>query len=92
MFSLTANELKRGGVSTLKQAMQNANEHQIAIDVRGKPEFVVLDMNNIMPLENTSLIKPSRKLKQIMPMVIMMLLMTLINWPKTYIKQAANRA
>ena len=44
MITLTANELKRGGVSALKQAMQNANEHQVAIDVRGKPEYVVLDI------------------------------------------------
>ena len=44
LISLTANELKRGGVSALKQAMQNTNENQIAIDVRGKPEFVVLDI------------------------------------------------
>ncbi|MFT4928549.1 MAG: hypothetical protein ACI8WB_004668, partial [Phenylobacterium sp.] len=33
MISLTANELKRGGVSALKSAMQKDNEHQVAIDV-----------------------------------------------------------
>jgi len=44
MLSLTANELKRGGVSALKQTMENAQEHQVAIDVRGKTEYVVLDI------------------------------------------------
>jgi PHD/YefM family antitoxin component YafN of YafNO toxin-antitoxin module len=44
MISVTANELKRGGVSALKQAMQKGDEQQVAIDVRGKPEFVVLDI------------------------------------------------
>ncbi|MFT4926959.1 MAG: hypothetical protein ACI8WB_003059 [Phenylobacterium sp.] len=44
MISLTANALKRGGVSALKSAMQKDNEHQVAIDVRGKPEYVVLDI------------------------------------------------
>jgi prevent-host-death family protein len=44
MISVTANELKRGGVSVLKQAMQKSGEHRVTIDVRGKPEFVVLDI------------------------------------------------
>ncbi|NQZ06698.1 MAG: prevent-host-death protein [Algicola sp.] len=44
MISLTAIELKRGGVSALKQAMQKGDTHQVTIDVRGKSEFVVLDI------------------------------------------------
>ena len=42
MIYMTANELKRGGISALKQAMQQGNEHQVTIEVRGKPELVVL--------------------------------------------------
>ena len=44
MHSITASELKRGGVSALKQAMQSADEQQVVINVRGKPEFVVLNI------------------------------------------------
>ena len=44
MISLTAIELKRGGVSARKQAMQKGDTHQVTIDVRCKSEFVVLDI------------------------------------------------
>ena len=45
MISLTANELKRGGVSALEKAMRSDNTHQVSIDVRGKPKYMVLDIN-----------------------------------------------
>jgi len=44
MTSLTANELKRGGVTALEKAMQSDNEHQVIIDVRGKAKYMVLDI------------------------------------------------
>lgn len=44
MTSLTANELKRGGVTALEKAMQNDNEHKVTIAVRGKPKYMVLDI------------------------------------------------
>ena len=44
MITLTANELKRGGVAALEKAMQSDNEHLVSIDVRGKPKFIVLDI------------------------------------------------
>ena len=45
MTSLTANELKRGGVTVLEKAMNANDEHRVTIDVRGKPKFMVLDIN-----------------------------------------------
>ena len=45
MSSLTANELKRGGVTVLEKAMNASDEHRVIIDVRGKPKFVVLDIS-----------------------------------------------
>jgi len=39
MASLTANELKRGGVTALEKVMQENNEDKITIDVRGKPKL-----------------------------------------------------
>ncbi|NQY65550.1 MAG: prevent-host-death protein [Alteromonadaceae bacterium] len=44
MVYLTANELKRGGVTALEKAMHSGNEHQVTIDVRGKPKYIVLDI------------------------------------------------
>ena len=44
MIFLTANELKRGGVTALEKAMQSDNEHRVSIEVRGKPKFMVLDI------------------------------------------------
>jgi len=44
MASLTANELKRGGVTALEKVMQDNNEDKITIDVRGKPKYMVLDI------------------------------------------------
>jgi len=45
MTTLTANELKRGGVTVLEKAMHDNNEHRVTIDVRGKPKFMVLDIS-----------------------------------------------
>lgn len=44
MAVLTANELKRGGVSGIERAMLDSNDHQVMIDVRGKTKYVVLDV------------------------------------------------
>lgn len=41
---LTANELKRGGVSGIERAMLDSDNHQVMIDVRGKTKYVVLDI------------------------------------------------
>ncbi|NTS75444.1 hypothetical protein HR060_01080 [Catenovulum sp. SM1970] len=45
MISVTANELKKGGVTALEKAMQSDADHQVAIDVRGKAKYMVLDIN-----------------------------------------------
>ncbi|WP_226960741.1 hypothetical protein [Thalassotalea sp. LPB0316] len=45
MISLTANELKKGGVTALDKAMQNDTDHKVVIDVRGKPKYMVLDIS-----------------------------------------------
>lgn len=45
MISMTANELKRGGVSAIEKAMQSDEDHHVSIDVRGKPKFMVLDIS-----------------------------------------------
>ncbi len=44
MTTLTANELKRSGVSAIERAMVENGEHQVMIDVRGITKFVVLDI------------------------------------------------
>ncbi|TXK93390.1 prevent-host-death protein [Methylococcaceae bacterium HT1] len=44
MSVITANDLKRSGVSGIERAMINSEEHQVLIDVRGKTKYVVLDI------------------------------------------------
>ncbi|AWB66851.1 prevent-host-death protein [Saccharobesus litoralis] len=45
MFSLTANELKKGGVTALDKAMQSDSDKQVVIDVRGKAKYIVLEID-----------------------------------------------
>lgn len=45
MTTLTANDLKRGGVSALDRAMNANSDHVVTIDVRGVPKYIVLDID-----------------------------------------------
>jgi hypothetical protein len=45
MFSITANELKRNGVSGIERVMQDNNETGILVDVRGKAKYVILSVD-----------------------------------------------
>lgn len=45
MISLSANELKKGGVTALDKAMKSDSEQQVVIDVRGKPKYMVLGID-----------------------------------------------
>ncbi|MDI1231247.1 MAG: hypothetical protein PSU93_08875 [Methylobacter sp.] len=44
MLVITANDLKRSGVSSIERAMTDSDEHQVLIDVRGKTKYIVLDI------------------------------------------------
>jgi len=43
MKYVTANDLKRKGVSVVREAIAEYGEGEACISVRGKPEFIVLD-------------------------------------------------
>jgi len=43
MKYVTANELKRNGVSVVREAIAEYGDGEVGISVRGKKEFVVLD-------------------------------------------------
>ncbi len=43
MNYVTANDLKRKGVSVVREAIAEYGEGEACISVRGKPEFIVLD-------------------------------------------------
>lgn len=42
MNHLTANELKRGGVTVIEQAIQDSSDAAVTIDVRGHSKYVIL--------------------------------------------------
>ncbi|PCH94194.1 MAG: prevent-host-death protein [Gammaproteobacteria bacterium] len=42
MLSITANDLKRSGVSGIERAMQSCNDTGVMVDVRGKAKYVIL--------------------------------------------------
>jgi len=42
MLAITANELKRNGVSGIERAMLESDDSQVFVDVRGKAKYVIL--------------------------------------------------
>ena len=42
MNHLSANELKRGGVTVIEQAIQDSSDTAVTIDVRGHAKYVIL--------------------------------------------------
>lgn len=53
MVAVTANELKRRGVSSIEDALRD--EHEVAITVRGRPRFVVVTPEHYEHLRQSEL-------------------------------------
>jgi len=45
MLSITANDLKRSGITGIERAMFNSDENSVMVDVRKKAKYVILSVD-----------------------------------------------
>jgi len=42
VLAITANDLKRNGISGIERAMKDSDDHHVLVDVRGRAKYVIL--------------------------------------------------
>ncbi len=64
MKYVTANEIKRNGVSAVREAMVEYGDGEAGISVRGKREFVVLDNETYERLRECEILAAAAEVKE----------------------------
>lgn len=64
MKYVTANEIKRNGVSVVREAIAEYGDGEAGISVRGKREFVVLDMKTYQHLRECEILAAAAEVRE----------------------------